>query len=191
MDAELRKRIRKTYKEFLPVFLREQHIHGGKVDPYIFDFEIPMTPIESNVWGDIRYLGLPFFMQVPAGPYFIDFADPIKKIGIEVDGKKWHVDIEKDAERESHLTELGWVIIRIPGHMTFKNREDFYQDDYDFMSDSNKQVIESAYRNYSSEGILLSLRDKYYANEKQSDNRPLVHIREVLCRTLEMQGLRA
>jgi len=39
-----------------------------------------MSPIEFNVWSDIRSNGLMFYPQFPVLNYFIDFADPIRKI---------------------------------------------------------------------------------------------------------------
>ena len=47
-------------------------------------------------------LGLPFYPQYPIGKYFVDFADPVKKIVIECDGKKYHQDKEKDKRRQRY-----------------------------------------------------------------------------------------
>lgn len=108
-------RIRSHYHAELPHML-EEHERSGRVhfDPYRLDFMLDMTPIESAVWSDIRCAGLPFFPQLPVLRYFLDFADPFKKIGIECDGKEWH-DAEKDAERDANLQAVGWLIYRIPG----------------------------------------------------------------------------
>lgn len=45
----------------------------------------------------------------------IDFADPIMKIAIEVDGRAFHSDrqsFERDRERQNMLVIRGWVILR-------------------------------------------------------------------------------
>lgn len=118
MDFKKRKMIAELYKRALPKMLG-----GVRMSPYSFhdngwfgDF----TPIEDNVWSDIRYLGLPFFPQYPVLNYYIDFADPVKKIGIEVDGKKWHTDKQADNYRQKRIENEGWTIIRIKGRDTFK-----------------------------------------------------------------------
>ncbi len=155
MEASLRKAIRAAYKEYLPIILKR---YPNRIDPYIFDFDVPLTPIEQNVWTDIRYIGLPFFMQVPVAGYFIDFADPVKKIGIEVDGKEWHMNVKKDQERENELVALGWTIYRIPGRVTFKTQQD-YED--------HSGNIDPNFYYECSEGILRRIEKKHYRKYPQ------------------------
>lgn len=122
MNKNLRKIIRETYRECLP----EIEKNYPNFDPYIFDWTSVFTPIENNVWADIRYLGCPIKCpQFPVSGYFIDFADPVRKIGIEVDGKEWHSSqeqIEKDQKREAILKKFGWTIYRIEGAKTYYNQ---------------------------------------------------------------------
>ncbi|MEW6606048.1 MAG: DUF559 domain-containing protein [bacterium] len=103
--------IRKNYENWKPLCC-----------PYsIFDWNLVFTEIESNVWSDIRYWGLPFYPQFPVRKYFIDFADPIWKIGIEVDGK-YHKKREqgrKDLKKDEYLRNKGWFIFRISGRWTY------------------------------------------------------------------------
>lgn len=90
-----------------------------RIDPYaIYDWWKIFTPIEKLVWQDIRFVGIPMYPQYPVDNYFIDFADPIKKIGIEVDGKEFHQDVEKDELRQKQLENRGWKIYRIKGFQT-------------------------------------------------------------------------
>lgn len=169
MDANLRKRIREIYRDIMPVIMESKR----QIDPYVFDFDMPMTPIEENVWHDIRVLGLPFYMQFPVGPYFIDFADPIRKIGIEVDGKEWHLDKDADEKRENALNSMGWVIVRIPGYKTFKQRSDFSQNDEDEHIDLEmRDARMNTFLTESSEGILLSLKRKWYDSEAKRESTP-------------------
>lgn len=45
----------------------------------------------------------------------IDFADPVLKVAIEVDGRAFHSDrqsFERDRERQNLLVTLGWVVLR-------------------------------------------------------------------------------
>lgn len=183
MDIELRRKIRETYEFIMPLLVEGKFKFG----PYIFDFHIPLTPIEENVWDDIRYLGLPFYMQFPAGPYFIDFADPVKKIGIEVDGKEWHKDLEKDQMREDILIKMGWTIYRIPGWMTFKKHEDFFPIGY-FYDEYCEDDYESRMREYytvSSEGILERIKEKHYSPTPVEKAPRIVHINETMKYVME------
>lgn len=79
-----------------------------------FDWHKYMTPIEKNVWDDLRLIGLPFVPQYPVGNFFADFADPAKKIIIECDGKAYH-DKHSDAQRDLIMEEDGWTVFRLPG----------------------------------------------------------------------------
>lgn len=110
-------RIRKHYEAELPR-MQAEHARTGRVhfDPYRLDFTSDMTPIEARAWADIRCAGLPFFPQLPVLGYFLDFADPFKKIAIECDGKQWH-DAERDAKRDARVRAEGWTVYRIPGSM--------------------------------------------------------------------------
>ena len=84
------------------------------IDPYLIDWTKVMTPIELKAWGCIRGIGIPFYPQFPVGRVFIDFADPLKKIGLELDGAAYH-DKGRDRVRDESLARLGWKIYRVPG----------------------------------------------------------------------------
>ena len=109
--------VRKYYKTFdKKIFV----IHPRRFDD---DFSLMkyLTPIEKNVYEYIVYYSLPLYPQYPVGNYFIDFADPVRKIGVEVDGRAWHKDREKDDTRQKELESLGWKILRIRGFETYKD----------------------------------------------------------------------
>jgi very-short-patch-repair endonuclease len=112
MTKETRQKIRQAYKNWKP-----------RSSPYkYFDWMKILTPIEYNIWQDIRNQCEFFYPQFPVGPYFIDFADPVNKIGIEVDSAKWHSSPESqksDKLRETALNSMGWSISRIWGRDTF------------------------------------------------------------------------
>nr|WP_255458963.1 MULTISPECIES: DUF559 domain-containing protein [unclassified Herbaspirillum] len=123
------------------------------------------TPIENSVWSDIRIAGIPFFPQVPALNYFLDFACPFLKIGIECDGKAWH-DSQLDAHRDKRLAEDGWMIFRIEGHECRRVIEAF--------PEYEESEFEDIYNYFmtTSEGIVSAIRQKYFedrATEKYSD----------------------
>lgn len=115
-----RPEIKKSYEDMLP------HIKKiyPRTDPYFYPFFENLTPIERNVWSEIRAFGLPMYMQFPVLDFFLDFADPVKKIGIEADGKKFHENTQiEDAIRQKKLEDEGWKIYRITGVDTFTNSQ--------------------------------------------------------------------
>lgn len=84
-------------------------------EPYhLADWLAIFTPIEAAAWIDIRGAGLPLWPQLPVGPFFVDFGNPIKKVALECDGRQWH-NPTKDALRDAKLLEMGWVLYRAPG----------------------------------------------------------------------------
>lgn len=82
---------------------------------YPIDWTLFFTPIEMNVWGDIRSKGVVMYPQYPALNYHLDFANPAIKVGVEVDGAEYHKNKEKDKNRDSELSRAGWTIFRITG----------------------------------------------------------------------------
>lgn len=87
------------------------------IGPYSWDKGgmISMTPIEKNFWGDAREANLILYPQYPACGYFIDFANPVAKVGVECDGREFHSDKRRDERRQSVLEAAGWSIYRISG----------------------------------------------------------------------------
>lgn len=105
------KEIKTIYQHMLPRIFHDYPY----TDPYFYDWYSIMTPIEKMLWIEIRSLGFPMYPQFPVGDFFLDFADPIKKINIEADGKEFHTDTEKDFRRDSILEKNGWKVYRISG----------------------------------------------------------------------------
>ncbi|HEX4334111.1 MAG TPA: DUF559 domain-containing protein [Usitatibacter sp.] len=77
--------IRRIYAAMAPQLLSDRW-----VDPYFADWPTILTPIELQMWSLIRSQPVPFYPQYPVGGYFIDFANPREKIGIECDSRAWH-----------------------------------------------------------------------------------------------------
>ena len=156
-------KIRKSYNERW----------NGKEYQYPYKFEHwfeNMTPIEHNVWNSIRFLGLPFYGQFPAGKYYLDFADPFKKIGIEVDGKIHNTpeSLKRDKRRQEELEKEGWKIIRIPGWKTYRCIEDYYlsEEDIQQYQESEEEIPEGNLKpefwTDCAEGMLIKLKQRYY-----------------------------
>lgn len=89
-------------------------IDAGNYEPYPVDWTLIFSPIEKSTWGEIRVLGLPFWPQYPIGNYFADFANPIKQVVIECDGRAFHSP-SKDSARDQYMNDGGWRVYRISG----------------------------------------------------------------------------
>lgn len=124
-------------------------------DSYAFDWQKVFTPIEESAWFSIRCKGrLPLYPQYPALNFIIDFANPLLKIGLELDGKNYH-DKEKDTKRDQLLKEAGWTIYRITGSEMIKSHsidwnewaqmslDDFENGVYDWLMHTGDGVIEA------------------------------------------------
>jgi len=112
--------IRAAYKHHMPKIM-ETLRDGYGYDPYFMNFDSVMTPIEKAAWSDIRAYGINLLPQVPVLNYFIDFANPLHRIGLVMDGAKWH-DKAKDAARDARLGAEGWEIIRVEGRNAFEDK---------------------------------------------------------------------
>ena len=116
------------------------------------------TPIEKQTWQLIRYHGLTFYPQIPILKYFIDFGNPIIRVGLEVDGQLWHSK-EKDRNRDCKLKQIGWQIFRATGSEVMRYMEDpCYEKCEDYENDEN-------YKRYlcnSVEGLIMAISNFYF-----------------------------
>ena len=95
--------------EIIPdIMMTSQQNINQQIDPYFIDWLLDFSPIEEIAWNSIRSRGVPLYPQFSLFNYFIDFANPVLKIGLEMDGKEFH-DTEKDRERDTKLAEY-WPI---------------------------------------------------------------------------------
>lgn len=118
----------KEYYSFVHDDLMKARASGYIWYPYDLPIFNYATPIEIELWEMLRANGLPFVMEYPVLNYFIDFADPYMKVGIEADGKEWH-NKEKDKIRDAELKKIGWKIFRIEGCKLMRNIPDGYSDE--------------------------------------------------------------
>lgn len=97
------------------------------LDPYEWDNKglLRMTPIEEWMWSDLRDEGAVMYPQYPVAGVFVDFGNPKAKVAIECDGAAYHLDKEKDAERDRRLVALGWTVYRFTGRQC---REDYDEE---------------------------------------------------------------
>jgi very-short-patch-repair endonuclease len=139
----------------MPEWIEEYQRTGDmRQDPYFMNWEF--TPIENSVWADIRGMGLPFFPQVPALNYFLDFACPFLKIAIECDGKAWH-DHDLDKARDARLAANGWMIFRIEGHECYRVITPWDENE----EEENHEAVEQYFLT-TSEGIVSAIQRRYF-----------------------------
>jgi very-short-patch-repair endonuclease len=157
--------IRKAYAAVMPEWMEAYEATGEmRQEPYFMDWEF--SPIEHNVWGDIRQLGMPMFPQLPALNYFLDFGNPFLKIGIECDGKAWH-DADLDRARDARLAAAGWMIFRIDGHECKRLIDTYEYGDVEQDNFEGDDLM--GYYGTTSEGILRAIHKTYFCDANLSD----------------------
>ena len=141
-------------------------VDPGSYSPYPIDWTLIFTPIESAAWGEIRCWGLPFCPQYPIGTFFADFADPVKKIVIECDGRAYH-NAEQDKKRDLSMGALGWSVFRVSGADCKRVLAEPWEaiaeleEDYD-NTEASRIVTEWATR--SVDGLVWALSVIYYGH---------------------------
>lgn len=84
------------------------------------------SPIEKLFFDACKVEMIFMEPQFTVGNFRIDFALPIQKIAVELDGHDYHKTKEqrtKDAARDRWLTLNGWTVIRFTGSEVYKNPE--------------------------------------------------------------------
>lgn len=102
------------------------------------DLRKRLTSAETILWSRIRPRAFPhcrFRRQHPIGPFIADFACPLSRLVVEVDGATHGSDIERayDERRDTYLREYGWSIIRITNH-----------DIYEYLSETLDMILRLA-----------------------------------------------
>lgn len=106
--------LREHYTWLTPKIMA-QEVNEWATDAYAWNGMVHMTPIEYWLWHDIRECDCVLYPQYPVGKFFLDFANPKAKVGIECDGAAYHQDKAKDAARDKVLEDMCWTIYRISG----------------------------------------------------------------------------
>lgn len=78
------------------------------------------SPLEKAVAAVLSDVGPKFEREYPVyvygGVYYLDFAWPHLRVGVEADGRRWHSDapsFERDLDRHNALTAAGWRVLRV------------------------------------------------------------------------------
>lgn len=121
------------------------------------------THIEYQAWASIRGMGgIVLYPQFPVDKYFIDFANPGLKIGLEIDGKEFH-DTEKDKTRDFELSLLGWKIYRITGREMY--RTDFTTlNEIDSANDTEAEIYDKLkyWLLETGDGVIHAIKKVYF-----------------------------
>lgn len=81
----------------------------------------PGSPLERRVAGVLARGGLPPVRRehpvyLDGGVYYLDFAWPHFRVGVEADSRRWHSDagaFERDLARHNSLAAAGWRVLRV------------------------------------------------------------------------------
>lgn len=107
-STETREKISKARKKFLKE-------NPDKV-PYLLNHSSKISYPEQYFKELFENEKIELEFKYRIGTYELDFADPINKIDIEIDGSQHKLDlriVEHDIKRDKYLNDLGWVVYRI------------------------------------------------------------------------------
>jgi len=93
--------IRQVWQEHMPAVMAAPADRW--VSPYFVDWDFSRAGLRSSTHI------APLYPQVPVFNWFVDFGNPRRRIGLEVDGKEWHSP-EKDRNRDLQLWGQDWRI---------------------------------------------------------------------------------
>jgi very-short-patch-repair endonuclease len=87
-----------------------------------------MNKAEVLLWLQLRrrkLKGLTFRRQYPIGPYFADFACPLFRLTVEVDGASHGTDeaLAYDRNRRRYIESEGWREVRVSNGNIYTNME--------------------------------------------------------------------
>jgi len=155
--------IRQVYQDVMPhIHAASQYHLRGRINPSFVNWHF--TPIEDAAWQTIRWLGTPLYPQVPVGPYFIDFASPSLRIGLELDGAAYH-DPAKDTVRDENLMQRGWKIFRITGSESYASH--VWTEDMEDLFHEGERGPAWDWLCHSSDGIITALDHVYFRHEPE------------------------
>jgi very-short-patch-repair endonuclease len=84
-----------------------------------------MTDAEVIMWSRLRDtpFGMRFRRQHPIGPYIADFACPMARLIVEVDGgtHSTAAELAYDQRRDAYLRRRGWRVLRVSNLDVYRN----------------------------------------------------------------------
>lgn len=162
--------LRQIYMELLPWILeRAKENVVIPINPYPVDWSRYFSPIEAYAWTSIRSHYMALYPQFPVFNYFVDFANPYLRIGLEMDGKNFH-DPVKDKLRDELFYRHGWRIFRIKGYETktkfvsldiIEERESEEDDREEIHPDIVHWIMNTA------DGVIYAIKQVYFLNNER------------------------
>lgn len=143
---------------------------GKRISPYFIDWLKYFTPIEADAWMSIRGIGMPLVPQYPVLNYFLDFANPYRKIGLELDGRDWH-DTTRDMDRDLSLWREGWRIFRIRGSEAFATKPTIDDFEAERLDDPDVQEQVADWMNNTGDGVIRALNEVYFRGNVNGPER--------------------
>jgi hypothetical protein len=174
--------IREVYEIITPDII-ERAATGERNHWYALEWYFPFTPNARRTWGIIREIPIGLYPHYPVMQYFIDFADPYRRIAVFIEEKKnpWQPDSIDYQDRL--LIMHGWKIFRIPLKVADTYESDLLPehlvDVYDLGAKSKEQLIErktwdAELSRKTLDGFLRWLKNNYFQKETITS----IHFRE-------------
>lgn len=162
--------LRQIYMELLPwIMERAKENVVIPIIPYPINWGRYFSPIEQIAWGSIRSHYMALYPQFPVFNYFIDFANPYLRIGLELDGKEFH-DPVKDKVRDELLYNHGWRIFRVKGaevYTKYKPLDEIQQEKGNDSQDEDYNEDERNWMMHSCDGVIKAIKIVYFLNAEQ------------------------
>ncbi len=168
--------IRQVWQEHMPTVMAAPADRW--VSPYFVDWDF--SPAESAAWSALRSSMhiAPLYPQVPVFNWFIDFGNPRRRVGLEVDGKEWH-NPEKDRERDVQLWGQEWRIFRVAASEFLSNAatdlweqyehrcEWLLSDGRDPEDENDAEILEIAetYMMNTGDGVIEAIAARYFRSK--------------------------
>lgn len=129
---------------------------------YIMNYHALFTPIERDAWNSIRCKGrVVLYPQYPVGQYYVDFGNPHLKIALELDGKEWHKDKERDQARDEEIEKLGWATFRITGTEMSRTK---YPEVIDLVNGDRDEI--EYWILETGDGVIEAIKQVYFLKHK-------------------------
>lgn len=160
--------IRQAYMENIASIIEvSKNNTSNWINPYFLDWNMVFSPIETVAWNSIRSIGkIVLYPQVPLFNYFVDFANPYLKIGLELDGKDYH-NKHEDKTRDEMLAKFGWKIFRVKGSECQTSFRDFndIQSDFELTPEEKEEELENWMLN-SCDGVINAIKQVYFVEKE-------------------------
>lgn len=157
-----------------------------------FRWRLILNQVERMALDIILTKGrMPLYPQYPVLNYFLDFGNPLLKIGFEIDGRKFH-NIENDKSRDYKLKNEGWTIYRVSGTEIMRtNFLEYYDFDFTILDDECIELTEMQKNDLihwllnTGDGVLEAIKIKYFTGYEYVNEKHLEYFEDLVEQTLQ------